>query len=46
MSTTRSAQIETWISGVRVVRHYDRSGPGRDPVAGIVLAAILVGQGV
>ena len=46
MNTTRSAQIETWIPGVRVVRHYDRSWLRRDLVAGIVLAAILVPQGM
>ena len=46
MSTTRSAQIERWVPGVRVVRHYDRSWLRRDLVAGIVLAAILVPQGM
>ena len=46
MSTARSAQIERWVPGVRVVRHYDRSWLRRDLVAGIVLAAILVPQGM
>ncbi len=46
MSTARSARIETWVPGVRVVRHYDRSWLRRDLVAGIVLAAILVPQGM
>ncbi|MGA9857669.1 MAG: sulfate permease [Solirubrobacteraceae bacterium] len=47
MSTTaRSARIERWIPGVRVVRHYDRSWLRPDLVAGIVLAAILVPQGM
>jgi MFS superfamily sulfate permease-like transporter len=46
VSAARSAQIETWIPGVRVVRHYDRSWLRRDLVAGIVLAAILVPQGM
>jgi MFS superfamily sulfate permease-like transporter len=45
VSTARSAQIERWVPGVRVVRHYDRSWL-RDLVAGIVLAAILVPQGM
>jgi high affinity sulfate transporter 1 len=46
VSTARSPQIERWVPGVRVVRHYDRSWLRRDLVAGIVLAAILVPQGM
>jgi high affinity sulfate transporter 1 len=46
VSTARSAQIERWVPGVRVVRHYEHSWLRRDLVAGIVLAAILVPQGM
>ena len=46
MSTASSGRLERWVPGVRVVRHYDRSWLRPDLVAGIVLAAILVPQGM
>ncbi len=46
MSAEPSSQLERWVPGVRVVRHYDRSWLRSDLVAGIVLAAILVPQGM
>jgi high affinity sulfate transporter 1 len=46
LSAARSNQLERWVPGVGVVRHYDRSWLRRDLIAGIVLAAILVPQGM
>ena len=40
------AQLERWVPGVRVIRTYDRSWLRADLVAGVVLAAILVPQGM
>ena len=47
MSEERSTpRLERWVPGVRVARTYDRSWLRSDLVAGIVLAAILVPQGM
>jgi high affinity sulfate transporter 1 len=43
---TKSARFERWVPGIRVLRTYDRSWLRFDLVAGIVLAAILVPQGM
>ncbi len=40
------AQVERWVPGVRVVRTYERTWLRPDLVAGVVLAAILVPQGM
>ncbi len=42
----RPGGVETWVPGVRVVRSYKRQWLRADLVAGIVLAAILVPQGM
>ena len=42
----RSALVERWVPGVRVARSYKRSWLRSDVVAGVVLAAILVPQGM
>jgi high affinity sulfate transporter 1 len=41
-----AATLEHWVPGVRMVRSYDRSWLRRDVVAGVVLAAILIPQGM
>ena len=47
MSEERSTpRLERWVPGVRVARTYDRSWLRPDLIAGIVLAAILVPQGM
>ena len=47
MSEERSTpRLERWVPGVRVARTYDRSWLRPDLVAGVVLAAILVPQGM
>ncbi len=46
MSETRSARVERWVPGVRVARTYERRWLRADFVAGVVLAAILVPQGM
>ena len=46
MSTRVSTRVERWVPGVRVVRTYQRSWLRADLVAGVVLAAILVPQGM
>ena len=43
---TVTAAVERWVPGVRVARTYDRSWLRPDVVAGVVLAAILVPQGM
>ena len=45
MSTTRHA-VEAYVPGLRAVRTYERSWLSADVVAGLVLAAILVPQGM
>ena len=46
VSKWRSGQLEKWVPGVRVVRTYRRSWLRADLVAGLILAAILVPQGM
>src|SRR5438552_4859789 len=46
MSSSRHARAEGWMPGVGVVRSYERSWLRADLVAGAVLAAILVPQGM
>ncbi len=46
VSEERSARVERWVPGVRVARTYERSWLRPDLVAGVVLAAILVPQGM
>jgi high affinity sulfate transporter 1 len=46
MTATRSSWAERWVPGVRVARTYERSWLRFDLVAGVVLAAILVPQGM
>src|SRR5215469_3237639 len=42
----RQARVERWIPGARVVRTYQRAWLRADLLAGVVLAAILVPQGM
>ncbi len=42
----RGARIQRWMPGVRAVRTYERRWLRKDLVAGVVLAAILVPQGM
>src|SRR6516225_9626939 len=42
----RRGPIEQWVPGLRTARTYQRSWLRRDVVAGVVLAAILVPQGM
>ena len=46
MSAPSSTTAERWVPGVRVARTYQRSWLRADLVAGVVLAAILVPQGM
>lgn len=46
MTARRSARLDRWIPGVRVARTYERTWLRSDLVAGAVLAAILVPQGM
>ncbi|HEU0250051.1 MAG TPA: SulP family inorganic anion transporter, partial [Solirubrobacteraceae bacterium] len=46
MSGHVSTRVERWVPGLRVVRTYRRSWLRPDLVAGVVLAAILVPQGM
>lgn len=46
MTTTRSTQAERWVPGIRVLRTYRRAWLRADLLAGAVLAAILVPQGM
>jgi MFS superfamily sulfate permease-like transporter len=46
MSSTREGGVERWMPGVRALRTYERSFLRSDLVAGVVLAAILVPQGM
>src|SRR3954463_10628281 len=42
----KRAGVERWVPGLWVVRHYDRAWLRPDLVAGVVLGAILVPQGM
>jgi len=46
MSAARTRSIDRWVPGVRLARTYERRWLRADLVAGIVLAAILVPQGM
>ena len=46
MTAVRSRQFERWVPGVHVVRTYQRRWLRPDLIAGVVLAAILVPQGM
>ena len=45
-SPSRRVQIEKWIPGVRALRTYKREWLPRDLVAGVILCALLVPQGM
>src|SRR5947199_112826 len=45
-AATQSPAVERWLPGLRLVRSYRRSWLRFDLVAGVVLAAILVPQGM
>ncbi len=45
-STTRLAQVEKWVPGLTALRGYKREWLPRDLVAGLVLCALLVPQGM
>ncbi len=45
-SPSRLDKAQKWIPGIRAVRTYDRAWLARDLVAGIVLCALLVPQGM
>src|SRR5262245_39555510 len=42
----RRARLEQWAPGLRVLRTYDRSWLSKDLVAGLVLSALLIPQGM
>ena len=46
MAETRAESIQRWVPGVRAAREYQRPWLRSDIVAGLVLAAILVPQGM
>jgi len=46
MSPTEPKRLERWVPGVRMVRTYERGWLRTDLTAGVVLAAILVPQGM
>jgi high affinity sulfate transporter 1 len=46
VSAARSATIERWVPGARALRSYQRPWLRADLIAGVVLAAILVPQGM
>ena len=46
MSSASSSRTERWIPGLRAVRTYRRAWLRSDLLAGVVLAAILVPQGM
>ena len=45
-SLSRRARVEKWVPGVRALRTYNRTWLVRDLVAGVVLCALLVPQGM
>src|SRR5262252_6106019 len=45
-SPSRRARLEQWAPGLRVLRAYDRSWLSKDLVAGLILSALLVPQGM
>ena len=46
MTASSAKRVQRWVPGVRVARAYERSWLRADLVAGVVLAAILVPQGM
>ncbi len=44
--TSREERVARWVPGLRTIRGYERAWLRRDVVAGIVLAAILIPQGM
>jgi high affinity sulfate transporter 1 len=42
----RRARLEQWAPGLRILRTYDRSWLSKDLVAGLVLSALLIPQGM
>jgi len=44
--SSRRARLEQWAPGLRVLRTYDRSWLSKDLVAGLVLSALLIPQGM
>jgi high affinity sulfate transporter 1 len=44
--SARRARLEQWAPGLRVLRTYDRSWLSKDLVAGLVLSALLIPQGM
>jgi high affinity sulfate transporter 1 len=46
VTAKQPSRVERWVPGIRVARTYDRSWLRSDLVAGVVLAAILVPQGM
>ena len=44
--TSREERVERWVPGLRTIRGYQRPWLRRDVVAGVVLAAILIPQGM
>jgi hypothetical protein len=46
ISPSRPGGVEKWIPGVRALRGYQRAWLPRDLVAGLVLCALLVPQGM
>ena len=44
--SSRRARLERWAPGLRVLRTYDRSWLPRDLVAGLILSALLIPQGM
>ena len=45
-SPSSAIRLEKWVPGIRAVRTYDRAWLAKDLVAGIVLCALLVPQGM
>jgi high affinity sulfate transporter 1 len=43
---SREERVERWVPGLRTIRGYERAWLRRDVVAGVVLAAILIPQGM
>ena len=44
--SSRRARLERWAPGLRVLRTYDRSWLAKDLVAGLILSALLIPQGM
>jgi high affinity sulfate transporter 1 len=44
--SSRRARLEQWAPGLRVLRTYDRSWLAKDLVAGLILSALLIPQGM